>query len=228
MKILKILDHDNVISIQDSLIKENCLFMELEFMDFNLKEVLVNKKGGLSSDHIKYIFYQMVLGVAYLHAQGVEHLELRPKHVLVSNDCDVKISGFKKSKPTFLPKEDDPNSVKQNYYTSPEIILNNGRTLHCAFKSDIWSLGCMFFELLEKKHLFDYKRHYLDQLFWIFKLLGSPNRNSSHWIKNSDAKQFVEKLGKHPVKLASSYIGQGNACPLAKDLLDKMLRSFKP
>jgi serine/threonine protein kinase len=223
IKIQKSFDHDNIAKINDCLVTNNFMFVESETMDFTLKEVLSAKKGSLSENHIKYMFYQMVLAVANLHKNNVEHFDLHPKSFQVAKDCEVKLTNFYQANPTFLPKRNELKSTSQNYYTAPEIILNNGNNSHCKFKSDIWALGCLFFEMLEEKNVFYHQRYYLDQIKWIFKLLGTPLRTNMDWIRNFEAKKWVSNLGKIDSKLASSYIGRKDFSKEALDLLDKIL-----
>lgn len=224
IRILQKMDHDNIIQVKQSCFRDNFLFLETEYMEHSLQDVLQNHSRELTAAHVKYLFYQLTLGVCYLHAQGIEHFSICPKNVYISNQCDVKLAGFMKAKPTFLPNDVQINLSQQNYYTAPEMILNNGKNSHCLFKADIWSLGCIFFELLEKKHVFHFQKHYLDLLNCMFKLLGSPSLGESKWVRNQDAVKFLDKIGKYPQKLASGYLGKGNGCPLAKDLLEKMLK----
>ena len=224
MIILKSLNHDCIINLKNSYYQKNHLFLQFENVNYNLKQVLREKSCGLTDNHVKYMFYQMVLGVAYLHSEQIEHLGLCPESILLTNNCDVKISGFKNANFYSLPQHSEMKSIYQDYYSSPESILNNGKNPHCPFKADIWALGCMFFEFLEKKNVLGYKRQYLDQLKWMFKLLGSPEREKLFWIKNFEARKWVSSLKFQEKKKASSYVGKNNACNLAKDLLDKMLK----
>ena len=224
MPLLKSLNHDNLVDLKNTLMVQNHVFLEFDYVDYNLKQVLREKNKGLTDDHVKYIFYQIMLAVAYLHSQNIEHLNLSPDAVLLTNECDVKLSRFSEANPVFLPKPAELKSIYQDYYVAPEIILNNGNNAHCPFKADIWALGCIFFELLERKNVLGYKRQYLDQLTWMFRLLGSPERKQLSWIKNLEAQKWVSRLKSHPKKSASSYVGPKNADDQARDLLDKMLK----
>jgi serine/threonine protein kinase len=224
MTILKNLKHDNLVELKSSLVLNSHVFLEFDFIEYNLKQVLKEKNRGLTDDHVKYIFYQTVLSVAYLHSQGVEHLNLRPEAVLLTNECDVKLSKMSEANPSFLPKPAELKSIYQDYYVAPEMILNNGNNTHCSFKADIWALGCIFFELLERKNVLNYKRQYLDQLKWMFRLLGSPERKDLKWVRNLEAKKWVSSLGSYSKREPSSYVGENNASSVARDLLDKMLK----
>lgn len=224
IKIQKHLNHSNVLKIKDLLATPNYILVETEQMDYSLVNVLKSKSSVLTEHHVKLIFYQMMLSVAYLHSQSIEHLNLHPGSFLVTKDCDVKLTNFLSSHPVFIPKTDDFKSTHQNYYTAPEIILNNNDNSHCLFKSDIWSLGCIFFEMIQEKSHFYHSRYYLDQLKWIFRLLGSPAQDRLDWIKNQSAKKWVSRLKPQKRRSPSSYLKLGKASEKAMDLLDRMLR----
>jgi mitogen-activated protein kinase 7 len=223
IRIQKSLNHENIAQIKDTLATKNFMFVESESLEFNLREILTAKKNCLSNQHIKYIFYQMILSVANLHDKGIEHLNLSPSSFMIDKHCEVKLNDFSSANPIFLPKRIEMKSTYQNYYTAPETILNNGNNDHCSYKSDIWSLGCIFFELLEGKNVFYHERFYLEQIKWMFKLLGTPTRTNMSWIKNTQAKNWVSKLKKEPKRLPSSYLGQKDLSAKTTDLLNKML-----
>ena len=227
INLLTKLDHDNVMSIKDSLLENNYAFLEFEYIDYDLQKILKTKSQGLTGNHIKYIFYQIVLGVAYMHSKGVEHLNLRPKNILLTNECDVKIGGLDKASPTFLSKPNSLKSVYQDYFTAPETILNNGDNAHCLFKADIWAIGCIFFELLEKKSILNYQRQYLEMLKWVFKLLGKPSKSEIQFINNKSARSWVSGNFNYPKKMPSNYLSSENQNNDVANLLDSMLK-FSP
>lgn len=86
---------------------------------------------------------------------------------------------------------------------------------------DIWSVGCIFAELLGRHPLFP-GDHYLDQIQKIISVLGSPSADDLNFITNSDAKEFVlAKLAKRTRQPFSQLFPKSN--PVALDLLSKML-----
>lgn len=94
---------------------------------------------------------------------------------------------------------------------------------------DVWSIGCIFAELLGRHPLFPgiihYLRigdHYLDQIQKIVSVIGSPSAEDVNFITNIDAKEFVlEKLAKRTKQPFSQLFPKAN--PVALDLLSKML-----
>jgi serine/threonine protein kinase len=85
---------------------------------------------------------------------------------------------------------------------------------------DIWSIGCIFAELLGRNPLFP-GDHYLDQIQKIISVLGSPSKEDLNFITNSQAKEFVMKLPKRTKQQFSALFPKAN--PVALDLLSKLL-----
>lgn len=103
------------------------------------------------------------------------------------------------------------------WYRAPEVILCPSEYSKAV---DIWSIGCIFAELLGRNPLFP-GDHYLDQIQKIISVLGSPSKDDLDFITNSQAKEFVLKLPKR-TKQQFNYLYQ-KANPVALDLLSKML-----
>ena len=220
----KLKSHDNILGFDKGLMRRGRMFLEFEFVDFDLAQVLKSSKFTLSGKQKKYIFYQIVLSVAFLHANKVSHGNLCPNNVLVDKDCHVKLGGLTEAHPSFLARSERLKNVFQNYYKAPETILNNESTLDVFAKPDIWSLGCLFFELMEDKQVFHYKRQYLDLLRWVFKLLGKPKPEEVKFIKNNAAREWVLRSAEHKQKNPSSYLGGDSVSSSAKNLLDGILK----
>lgn len=89
---------------------------------------------------------------------------------------------------------------------------------------DIWSIGCIFAEMLGNKPLFPGK-NYVDQLNRILQIVGSPTDEDLAAIPNEKSRRYVASLPKRPkIPWHSLY---PDATPEAIDLLDQML-AFNP
>ena len=74
-------------------VKDVCL--TFEFMDKDLKKVIGEGSNDiLTVDHIKFIMYQLVVGLKYVHSAHVIHRDLKPANILMKiADCSLKIAG---------------------------------------------------------------------------------------------------------------------------------------
>ena len=118
-------------------------------------------------------------------------------------------------------KSKDKDKDKERWYRAPEVILCPS---HYSKAVDIWSVGCIFAELLGRQPLFP-GDHYLDQIQKIVAVTGTPKMEDLDFIKKKEAKEFFLKLVKRTKLTWSSLFP--NANPIALDLLEKML-TFNP
>ena len=121
-------------------------------------------------------------------------------------------------------EEEEPDLTEYvitRWYRAPEVILCPS---HYSKAVDIWSVGCIFAELLGRQPLFP-GDHYLDQIQKIVAVTGTPKMEDLDFIKKKEAKEFFLKLVKRTKLTWSSLFP--NANPIALDLLEKML-TFNP
>ena len=121
-------------------------------------------------------------------------------------------------------EEEEPDLTEYEitrWYRAPEVILCPS---HYSKAVDIWSVGCIFAELLGRQPLFP-GDHYLDQIQKIVAVTGTPKMEDLDFIKKKEAKEFFLKLVKRTKLTWSSLFP--NANPIALDLLEKML-TFNP
>jgi serine/threonine protein kinase len=103
----------------------------------------------------KRYMVNILLGVEYMHAKKIIHRDLKPSNILIfgeDRDCInlnnvAKICDFGLAKPYTYQGNQTPNTVT-SWYRSPEITLGYP---HYDYKSDIWSVGCIFYEMVAKR-----------------------------------------------------------------------------
>lgn len=156
-------------------------------MDTDLFKIIKSQQN-LTSDHYKFIMYQILRALLYLHSAKIIHRDIKPSNVLINEDCTIKLCDFGLSRGL----EDDSSAglteyVVTRFYRAPEVMLCS----HNYTKAiDIWSAGCTFGELLSKHYLFP-GENYLTQIKLIIELLGSVSDDDLSFILNDNAKNFV-------------------------------------
>ncbi|TMW58341.1 hypothetical protein Poli38472_011929 [Pythium oligandrum] len=112
--------------------------------------------------------------------------------------------------------------VVTRWYRAPELMLQPDGFYDQSI--DMWSVGCIFAEILGRKALFPGK-NFLHQLTLIFEVIGTPPPEMALKIKSSQAQRFLKSLGKKPkVPFRTLF---PNASEDALDLLEKLLE-FDP
>lgn len=87
-----------------------------------------------------------------MHSAKILHRDLKPRNLLVNSNCDLKICDFGLARPS-IPELVFNNQVMTDYvatrwYRAPELLLS-WKEYDCSV--DVWSIGCIFAELLKRK-----------------------------------------------------------------------------
>ncbi|GAY54716.1 hypothetical protein CUMW_158870 [Citrus unshiu] len=149
----------------------------------------------------------------------------QPKNILANADCKLKICDFGLARVSFT---DTPSAifwtdyVATRWYRAPELCGSFFSKYTPAI--DIWSIGCIFAELLTGRPLFP-GRNVAHQLDLVTDLLGTPSAESIAGIRNEKAKRYLSSLRrKWAVPFSHKFPG---ADPLALRLLQRLL-AFDP
>ena len=140
---------DSVVNIMSCAEDQNYFYMEMEYCATgDLSRCLWQNKNNLYSERtIKQISTQLLSGLQALHKNGIIHCNLKPSNILIDEYGNVKICDFKKS---LKASTMNASLIKKNKnamtpcYTAPELFQEEGMY---SFKSDLWALGCIMYEL---------------------------------------------------------------------------------
>ncbi|PNX82942.1 mitogen-activated protein kinase 4-like protein, partial [Trifolium pratense] len=163
IKLLRHMDHENVIAIKDIIRPPqkdsfNDVYIVYELMDTDLHQI-IRSNQPLNLDHCQYFMYQLLRGLKYVHSANVLHRDLKPSNLLLNENCDLKIGDFGLARTT---SETDfmTEYVVTRWYRAPELLLNCSEYTSAI---DVWSVGCIFAEIMTKEPLFPGK-DYVHQL----------------------------------------------------------------
>ena len=159
--------HENVVSLVNIKISNKInnfksIVFVMERYDTNLLEI-INGKQEISIDRRCFFMYQILQGLKYLHSGNIIHGYLRPDKIMIDRNNNLKIDAMNYD-----------NHFYRHWYRSPESLMN--RPNNKSFATDVWSAGCIFYELIERKPLFQGKNA-MNQLLTIIKTIGSPNED---------------------------------------------------
>lgn len=146
---------------------------------------LIAKPSVERCSDIRENFRQMLVGLSYVHHQGVMHRNLKPDNIFITEDGLVKIGDFTTTRMLDVPFQaytpEDPKErdrsgreMRRLWYRAPELIL---REEIYGPKVDSWSVGCLLAEAATGKALFQSDSE-IDHLFRMFRLVGTPTATS--------------------------------------------------
>lgn len=187
-------------------------------MQSDLHKIIVSSQP-LTSDHVKVFLYQILRGLKYLHSARILHRDIKPGNLLVNSNCLLKICDFG------LARVDEPISTRHmtqevvtQYYRAPELLMG---AKHYTSAIDMWSVGCIFAELLGRRVLFQAQTP-LQQLELITDLLGTPCAEDMKYAC-SGAKAHMNRRAFKASTLAVLYTLSSQATHDAVHLLCQML-----
>ncbi|OMJ27298.1 Mitogen-activated protein kinase CPK1 [Smittium culicis] len=159
IKLLKLFDHENIISILDiirppSFKQFDEVYIVQELMETDLHRVIRTQE--LSDDHCQYFIYQTLRALKYIHSANVLHRDLKPSNLLLNSNCDLKVCDFGLARGVNMGEDDNgagfmTEYVATRWYRAPEIMLTFKEYTKAI---DIWSVGCILAEMISGRPLF--------------------------------------------------------------------------
>ncbi|KAF5377502.1 hypothetical protein D9615_005265 [Tricholomella constricta] len=170
--------HENVVGIREVVVGDTLtqVFVVMDFIEHDLKSLLTVMPSPFLQSETKTLMLQLLSAVGHCHSNWILHRDLKTSNLLMNNRGTIKVADFGLAR-----RYGDPvgvggltQLVVTLWYRAPEILLG-ASTYSTAI--DMWSVGCIFAELLLKEPLFQAKGE-IELLSMIFQLLGPPTHGS--------------------------------------------------
>ncbi|XP_053141066.1 serine/threonine-protein kinase Nek5 isoform X3 [Hemicordylus capensis] len=146
--------HPNIVVFYTSFQENNKLYIIMEYCDGGDLMKRINMQRGVLFEEDKILgwFVQISLGLKHIHDRKILHRDVKTQNIFLSNNGMVaKLGDFGIARILSNTMEFARTCVGTPYYLSPEICENRPYNN----KTDIWSLGCVLYELCTLKHPFE-------------------------------------------------------------------------
>ena len=181
--IMKGLNHKNILKLEEILCtspneknkNRGNVYLVFPYMEHDFSGLRMSGKI-FDLAQIKYIMHEILEGMAYLHKCKIIHRDIKSSNILINSKGEIKIGDYGLAR-----RDSKINDKKYTYkvvticYRAPELLL---ASRDYGPEIDIWSIGCVFCELLTGVILFKINSCEKDQLDKIFSICGTPNEKN--------------------------------------------------
>ncbi|KAI5815149.1 kinase-like domain-containing protein [Pyronema omphalodes] len=168
--------HVNVVKLREVVMGDSLkdVYIVMDFIEHDLKTLLDSLPEPFLLSETKTLLIQLLSAVDFLHDHWIIHRDLKTSNLLLNNRGQIKLADFGLARYTSDPPPQLTQLVVTLWYRAPELLL--GATTYGP-EIDLWSVGCIFGELLTRTPLLQGKNE-IDQLTKIFELLGVPTEET--------------------------------------------------
>ncbi|EKX73746.1 protein kinase domain containing protein [Theileria equi strain WA] len=216
----------NIVELKEVLPANNNrdVYLVFEYMETDLHAVI--RSNILEDVHKRYILYQIIKAIHYIHSGELLHRDLKPSNILLSSKCHVKLADFGLARSVAHDEETDSAPVMTDYvatrwYRAPEILVGSTKYTKGV---DMWAIGCIFAEMLINRPLFPGSST-INQLSKVVAFTGIPSSDDLDALGSPFAKMMVYSINNITRKPLHEYFPM--VTQEALDLLTKLLQ-FNP
>jgi serine/threonine protein kinase len=150
--ILKQLKHEHIVRLYATGAYRKTPFIAMEFIDGEALDRVLARRGRLTWEEVVAYGKQLCKALQYAHEKGIIHRDLKPSNLMINQDGILKLTDFGIAKDTDVTALTGHNStIGTAAYMSPEQCKGDK---NLSNKSDLYSLGIVFYELLTGKKPF--------------------------------------------------------------------------
>ncbi|XP_042865958.1 cyclin-dependent kinase 11B-like isoform X3 [Penaeus japonicus] len=168
--------HENIVTVREIVVGSNMdkIYIVMDYVEHDLKSLMETmrlKKQMFTIGEVKTLMIQLLRAVHHLHDNWILHRDLKTSNLLLSHRGILKVGDFGLAREYGSPLKHYTPVVVTLWYRAPELLLGSKQY---STHIDVWSVGCIFGELLGMEPMFPGKSE-IDQLNKIFKDLGTPS-----------------------------------------------------
>ena len=139
------LSHPNIVEMYDVGEDNGLYYIVMEYIEGKTLKQLIKKRGSLTLSEAIDIMLQLTDGISHAHDSYIIHRDLKPQNIMIREDGSIKITDFGIAMALNSTQLTQTNSVMGSvHYLPPEQASGKGSTI----RSDIYSMGILFYELL--------------------------------------------------------------------------------
>lgn len=187
-----------------------------EYLDQDLKKYLDVCEHGIDPKIVMSFLFQLLTGVAYCHHHRVLHRDLKPQNLLINREGELKLADFGLARAFGIPVRSYTHEVVTLWYRAPDVLLGSRKY---STPVDIWSIGCIFAEMVNGKPLFTGSSEET-QLDCIFQCLGTPDESTYPGV--TELPEWKEEFHKYNAPDNLQHLVP-NLSAVGVDLLQRML-----
>lgn len=195
--------HDNLVRLSSIYCgqgnRSKDFYLVFDFMETDLFLVIQadGRRPFLKDMHKKYITFQILKALKFLHSADVCHRNLKPSNILMNSDCHIQLCGMGSCRSVSENRAEIPplppvltDYVSFRWYRSPEVLLGS---THYSTGVDIWALGCIVAELFLHEALFKGKSTF-HQIELILEVNGKPKSDDVDALGSPYASTMMESV----------------------------------
>jgi len=226
LQIMRLVSHPNVVDLRAFFYSngekqkkdEVYLNLVLEYVPetiYRASRQFAKLKQTMPMAYIRLYMYQLLRSLAYIHALGICHRDIKPQNLLLNPTTGIlKLCDFGSAK-ILVAGEPNVSYICSRYYRAPELIF--GATNYTT-NIDVWSTGCVMAELMLGQPLFPGESG-IDQLVEIIKVLGTPTREQIKTMNPNYMEHRFPQIKPHPF----SKVFRPRTATEAIDLISRLL-----
>lgn len=166
--------HPHIVNIREMVVGSglDSVYIVMDFVEHDLRSLMDDMAQPFTPSETKTLLRQLLSAVAAMHERWIIHRDLKTSNLLLNNRGEIKVADFGLARRLGSPPIGALTPVVVTlWYRSPELLLGANEY---SWSVDMWSVGCIFAELLTLRPLFPGKSE-IDQLDKIFRVLGMPS-----------------------------------------------------